>query len=348
MFNEDGSLAELKGFEIKRRGELQLIKIFQSSVFEAFLKGTNLEEVYASVAKVADYWLDVLYSKAANMPDQELFELVSENRSMSRKLEDYGEQKSTSISTAKRLAEFLGDQMVKDAGLSCRYIISRKPEGAPVTERAIPLAIFQAEPSVKKHFLRKWLKMPSIHDFDIRSILDWNYYIERLGSAIQKIITIPAALQQVKNPVPRVRHPDWLHKKLLEKNDVFKQKKISELFTSEGKRQVAHQPLEAGQTADIEDFGMPPRPLQPAILISTKRKRASQAEESQVESQDVELTQSWREILGAPPAVGNSREEILVWLRYHKKKWELQLRQRKERKKRRRLLDGEAQPVGGG
>ena len=60
---------------------------------------------------------------------------MSENRSMSRKLEDYGEQKSTSISTAKRLAEFLGDQMVKDAGLSCRYIISRKPEGSPVTER---------------------------------------------------------------------------------------------------------------------------------------------------------------------------------------------------------------------
>lgn len=30
-------------------------------------------------------------------------------------------------------------------------------------------------------------------------ILDWGYYIERLGSAIQKIITIPAALQQVKS-----------------------------------------------------------------------------------------------------------------------------------------------------
>lgn len=73
--------------------------------------------------------------QAANMPDSELFELISENRSMSRRLEDYGEQKSTSISTAKRLAEFLGDQMVKDAGLSCRYIISRKPEGSPVTER---------------------------------------------------------------------------------------------------------------------------------------------------------------------------------------------------------------------
>ena len=144
---------------------------------------------------------------------------------------------------------------------------------------------------------------------------------------------------QVKNPVPRVRHPDWLHKKLLEKNDIYKQKKISELFTSEGKKQVcsprsniscqtidtesflwqplfskwpllsqvARQTLEAGQAADIEDFGMPPRPLQPAILISTKRKRVSQGEDSQVESQDVELTQSWREILGPPPPSGKTR-----------------------------------------
>lgn len=62
------------------------------------------------MAKVADYWLDVLYSKGANMPDSELFELIAENKSMSKALEEYGSQKSTSISTAKRLAEFLGDQ----------------------------------------------------------------------------------------------------------------------------------------------------------------------------------------------------------------------------------------------
>jgi hypothetical protein len=30
VFNPDGSLAELKGFELKRRGELKLIKVFQS------------------------------------------------------------------------------------------------------------------------------------------------------------------------------------------------------------------------------------------------------------------------------------------------------------------------------
>nr|XP_033811806.1 DNA polymerase epsilon catalytic subunit A [Geotrypetes seraphini] len=351
VFNEDGSLAELKGFEVKRRGELQLIKIFQSSVFEAFLKGSTLEEVYASVAKVADYWLDVLYSKAANMPDSELFELISENRSMSRKLEDYGEQKSTSISTARRLAEFLGDQMVKDAGLSCRFVISRKPEGSPVTERAIPLAIFQAETSVKKHYLRKWLKNSSLQDLDIRAILDWDYYIERLGSAIQKIITIPAALQQVKNPVPRVRHPDWLHKKLLEKNDVYKQKKINELFVSEGKRQISANQLSANlqpsQLADMEDFGVAKR-LHPTVPISSKRKRVPLAEENQQETQDMELTQSWREILGPLPPIGITKDERLVWLRYHKKKWELQAKQRRERRKRRRLLDGEALPSGGG
>ena len=90
--------------QVKRRGELQIIKIFQSTVFEAFLKGDTLETCYEAVAKVADYWLDVLYSKGANMPDTELFELISENKSMSKTLAEYEGQKSTSISTARRLA----------------------------------------------------------------------------------------------------------------------------------------------------------------------------------------------------------------------------------------------------
>lgn len=64
--------------------------------------------------------------------------------------------------------------------------------------RAIPLAIFQAEEAVQKHFLRKWLKDSSVCDVDIRDILDWSYYIERLGGTIQKIITIPAAMQGVE------------------------------------------------------------------------------------------------------------------------------------------------------
>merc|ERR1719317_1370720 len=253
VFNFDGSLAELKGFEVKRRGELQIIKIFQSTVFEAFTKGDTLQTCYDAVATVANYWLDVLYSKGANMPDPELFELISENKSMSKSLAEYEGQKSTSISTAKRLAEFLGDQMVKDAGLSCRFVISKKPEGAPVTERAIPLAIFEAEPSVKRHYLRKWLKDNTMQDFDIRSVLDWDYYIERLGGTIQKIITIPAALQGIANPVPRVQHPDWLHKKIMEKTDTLKQRKMTEMFT----KQSAPAPVaQKENTGDQDMFDM--------------------------------------------------------------------------------------------
>ncbi|XP_014243351.1 DNA polymerase epsilon catalytic subunit A [Cimex lectularius] len=316
VFNFDGSLAELKGFEVKRRGELQLIKIFQSSVFEAFLKGNTLEKCYESVAKVANYWLDVLYSKACNMPDSELFELITENKSMSRKLEDYGKQKSTSISTAKRLAEFLGDQMVKDAGLACKYVIARKPEGSPVTERAIPLAIFQAEEAVKRHHLRKWLKDNSITDFDIRHILDWDYYIERLGGAIQKIITIPAAMQGLSNPVPRVRHPEWLHKKMLGKTDTLKQRKINELFVKlPPKQDNTETEIENTEIVDIEDIGNDTSPkLGRPIVHTNKRKRDPTPEKAVV-------YKTWKEALGSPPPFGTTKIERLEWLKFQKKKW---------------------------
>ncbi|KAJ2246871.1 DNA polymerase epsilon catalytic subunit, partial [Coemansia sp. RSA 454] len=111
VFNDDGSLAELKGFEVKRRGELKLIKIFQSQIFKVFLDGANLDSCYAAVARVADQWLDILFSKARGLPDAELFDLITENRSMSKALESYAGMKSTSICTARRLAEFLGDEM---------------------------------------------------------------------------------------------------------------------------------------------------------------------------------------------------------------------------------------------
>ena len=304
VFNFDKSIAELKGFEVKRRGELQLIKIFQSSVFDSFLKGKTLEECYKSVAKVANYWLDVLYSKGADIPDDDLFELISENKSMSRKLEDYGTQKSTSISTAKRLAEFLGKDMVKDTGLACKFIIARKPQGAPVTERAIPLAIFQSEESLKHHYLRKWLKDSGMQNFDIRDILDWNYYIERLGFTIQKIITIPAAMQGVSNPVPRVKHPDWLHKTLLGKNDKKKQRRITEMFgvveRPQEQESDSDEDTSNSDIRDIEDSGGDSALFKRPVATVSKRKRPASTEEE-------DITKSWREVLGNPPPPATTR-----------------------------------------
>ncbi len=251
VFNDDGSLAELKGFEVKRRGELQLIKTFQSQLFEKFLLGSTTQECYEAVAQVANQWLDVIDTKAKNLEDEELVDLIAENRSMSRTLSEYAGQKSTSISTAKRLAEFLGDQMVKDKGLACKFIISARPSGAPVTERAIPVAIFAAEENVKRTYLRKWLKDNGLSNFDLRSILDWEYYKERLGSVIQKLITIPAAMQKVPNPVPRIEHPDWLQRRIVGQVDKFKQNKVTDFFTRSSKSILEQET----QPIDIEDGG---------------------------------------------------------------------------------------------
>lgn len=316
VFNMDGSIAELKGFEVKRNGELQLIKIFQASVFDAFLKGTSLEECYNHVATIADYWLDMLYSRAKDITDKELFELISERRTMSRMLADYGEQKSTSISTAKRLAEFLGDDVIKDKGLCCRFIIANVPRDAPVTERAIPLAIFQSEQSIRNHYLRKWLRLSSVDNLDIREILDWNYYIERFNSCIQKIITIPAALQNIRNPVPRVSHPDWLHKRLVEKNSLYKQKRITDVFNSIDKQ--THIDNQEQQLAgDIEDIGNGKSKSSVTIVRkTTKRKRDDLHEKT--------VTRQWRIVLGPPPSFGQTNAQHIHWLNYQKRKWTIQ------------------------
>merc|ERR1719391_757980 len=273
VFNFDGSLAELKGFEVKRRGELQIIKIFQSTVFEAFLKGEGLVGCFEAVARVADYWLDVLYSRGANMPDTELFEVISKNT-----------------------------------------------DGSPVTERAIPLAIFEAEPSVRRHYLRKWLKDNTMQDFDIRKVLDWEYYLERLGGTIQKIITIPAALQGCTNPVPRVVHPDWLHRKIMEKSDTLKQRKMTEMFT----KQPAAAPVQRESNGDQDMFDMEDigarKPLAPknvTVTVAGERKGAEEKQDS---------SKSWREVLGAPPKRSNGLKE---WIKFQKKKWQFQAAQRR-------------------
>ncbi|KAJ1486875.1 hypothetical protein T484DRAFT_1788268, partial [Baffinella frigidus] len=227
-FNFDGSLAELKGFELKRRGELQLIKVFQERVFKRFLDGENLEECYQSVADVANHWLDVLDNKGVDLEDEELVALISESSNMSKTMEEYEGRKSMAITTAKRIAEFLGADMIANKGLNCTYIVSRTPEGAPVTERAIPVEIFKADKETQEALLRKWCNSSSMIDtsLDVRTILDWQYYKDRLGKAIQKIVTIPAAMQLVKNPVERVPHPDWLLRQVRERLDPMKQKNI--------------------------------------------------------------------------------------------------------------------------
>lgn len=325
VFNHDGSLAELKGFEVKRRGELKLIKIFQTELFKFFLGGNTLIETYTSVAEVANRWLDVLHQHGSTLADEELINLICENRSMSKALEEYGAQKSTSITTAKRLAEFLGAQMVKDKGLNCKYIICSRPKNARVTERAIPVAIFSADEQVKRYFLRKWMREDPI-DMNPRNLIDWDYYLERLSSVIQKLITIPAALQKVRNPVPRVAHPDWLQRRINVKDDRFKQKKMTDLFEKTPLSEVVTNTLDHRLPNDVEDL-FSSQLSKPEIKMMQKRKAPGSRTAPTVVDPYADL----------PSEMPSMRKDYEAFLRYQKQKWKIQ----KQMRIRRRQLFGE-------
>ena len=53
------------------------------------------------------------------METEELLDLISCSSVMSRPLKEYGKQKSTATTTASRLAQFLGPQMVEKKVLFC-------------------------------------------------------------------------------------------------------------------------------------------------------------------------------------------------------------------------------------
>ena len=80
VFTHSGKISELKGFELKRRGELQLIKIFQGEVFDKFLEGNTLQECYDACGEVADRWYDILVSKGDYVNDEELIDYIGESR----------------------------------------------------------------------------------------------------------------------------------------------------------------------------------------------------------------------------------------------------------------------------
>jgi DNA polymerase epsilon subunit 1 len=325
VFNHDHTLAELKGFEVKRRGELKLIKIFQTQIFKFFLEGSTLAETYAAVARVANRWLDVLHQHGSTLADEELIDLICENKNMAKTLEEYGAQKSTAITTAKRLAEFLGEQMVKDKGLNCKYIISSRPRNAPVTERAIPVAIFSAEETVKKYYLRKWLKEDP-GNMDPRDVIDWEYYLERLGSVIQKLITIPAALQKVKNPVPRVAHPEWLDRRIRTKEDKLQQKKMTEMFEAREKplSEADVNTLSNRGAIDFEDFG--------SSKASQMRKATVTRMSQKRKAPEPTVTAQADPYAALPAKMPSINSDYSGWLEYQKQKWKIQKQQRIRRR----------------
>ena len=344
VFNFDGSLAELKGFELKRRGELNMVKIFQSEVFGQFLKGTTLEECYAAVAAVANRWVDMLETRGEDFVDEELLEYISESTTLSKTLEEYGDRKGSAVTTAKRLAEFLGPETVKDKGLACEYIISKEPSEKSVSDRCIPVMIFSAEPAERRHYLRRWTRTNG--ELDLRSVVDWGYYMKRLGSAVQKIITIPAALQMIDNPVPRIKHPDWLTRLVREQKSTCKQQQLKSFFSSISPEEAAQameietkkateRALRGGKApGDMEDA---PGALTVAELMKAAKDptRSAKARKRAADARDEMLVQQEQP---------NRREDYAAWLVWSKARW----RRDRLARKRQRIAAHNVQVAPGG
>uniref|UniRef100_A0A0G4HSL9 DNA-directed DNA polymerase n=1 Tax=Chromera velia CCMP2878 TaxID=1169474 RepID=A0A0G4HSL9_9ALVE len=314
VFNFDGSLAELKGFEIKRRGELQLVKVFQEEVFPAFLQGDSLDGVYQAVGAVANKWLDVLDTQGENLTDEEIVDLISESKTMSKSVAEAGATKSMGITTAKRMAEFLGEGLLRDRNLRTHFVVTERPVGAPVCDRAVPVQIFAAEERQKAHFLKKWTKEVGAVDTDIRDILDWGYYKQRLTAAILKIIAIPAAFQHIRNPVPRVALPDWLARRVQAESEKHKQRKVTQYFQRVEKPK--DQPLpKTAAVADIEDMekGLPPG------LAAAKKRGVGQMLRADEPTPSTTASNTPAAMNAGPPV--KLKENPTLWLKQQREKW---------------------------
>jgi len=106
------------------------------------------------------------------------------------------------LTTAHWLGEMLGEEILLDK-MNCRWVVSKSPADKTVTERAIPSLIFSTDFEI----CSKCLCWTQTNKIKLREILDWAYYRDRLVATLQQMVTLPAFMQGVSNPVPRVRTP---------------------------------------------------------------------------------------------------------------------------------------------
>ena len=241
VFNNNGHITELKGFEIKRRGEWKMIKMLQSDAFISFMRGKTNEEVYQNVADVCRQYIMVLKTKGKTVEDEELLMLLSESSTMSKSLAQYGNRKSNSATTARRLGEILGEEVIMSSkSLKCEYIISKYPVTSSVAERAIPVVVFKCSEEDIQMFLRKWCDDPSLTTTDFRDIVDWDYYLQRLYSTLQKILVIPSYLQGITIKDFDVPPPDWVLKKQELEKMMKKQTLLNFTIAKDHHREIMH------------------------------------------------------------------------------------------------------------
>ena len=66
---------------------------------------------------MAQRWLDILLNKGIGLDDAELIEYIGESRVLSKSLMEYEARKGVAITAAKRLSEFLGEDIIQGKGV---------------------------------------------------------------------------------------------------------------------------------------------------------------------------------------------------------------------------------------
>lgn len=349
VFGFDNQLKELKGFELKRRGELQLIKILQEELFPAFLQGSSKKEAYESVACISRKWLNLIDTRGRGiLDDEELFSLISESKNMSKSVQQMGNAKSMSITTARRLFEFLQNpSYIQDKNIVCKFIVSEFPKGEDKSQRAIPLSIFSAPLETRISWLSKWLRISKTGErskeqgaasnsssilnrerdtadkWDVRNILDWDYYKSRLTNTILKIVIIPAINEGVPNPLPELEVPSWVryHSEIVGTN----QQKISEYFTIVKKTSTSTSTSNNNNSKSGGDHDSGNESLHDYSCNTDNKNSGDGGSCDQVSNLSKRLTKSER--------INLFKEKgFLAWVEYQKKFWLEDLKALKERR----------------
>ena len=208
VFNFSDQLVELKGFELKRRGELQIVKEFQKDIFKQILRGSNLQEIYEACAETCKKFIDIIRSRGNNMSDEQVVHFLGQQKILAKKVDEYQKQKIMTVVAVKRLAQFLGEDFLQGSGISCNFIIGKSGrKDDKLTDRVVPTLVFKVKESLKTSLLEEWLGHSDLKEATVKQIIDWDYYLERFSFIIQKIIIIPAVLQGISNPLPDIQVP---------------------------------------------------------------------------------------------------------------------------------------------
>ncbi|OEH78711.1 DNA polymerase family b protein [Cyclospora cayetanensis] len=226
VYGSENRIAELKGFELKRRGELELIRQFQQELFPVFMRGSSKEEAYALAAAVGEKYRHLISSRGAPLKTEaDLQRLLLARKVLGKSVQQQTLAKSMSITTARRLADLLQNETyLSEAPVSTQYLVVALPPGAEKTARAIPVQLLQASERTRLHYVQKWMGVSAsdaaLIANDFKQVVDWKYYGERMDVQLQKLICIPAIRQGITNPLPGVERHLELQRKLQQQRKV--------------------------------------------------------------------------------------------------------------------------------